>query len=113
MKIRNLLSTLVLAASISVPMLVTNTANAGDRYYNNGHGRSDYRHGYRDGYRDSSDDDHYYRRRGHGYSNYGYAPHVGLVLGYGGGHGGGHGYRRGHGGGHGGGHSSLGFLFNF
>jgi len=99
MKIQKLLSTLVLAASISVPMLMTNTALAGDSYYGKGHGKSAYKHGYRDGYRDSSYDEPHYRRRpphdyysgyshdysyrphraaGHGYR--GYAPHGGIDL---------------------------------
>lgn len=96
MKMRNLLSPLVLAASISVPLLMTNTAYAGDHYY--GHGRSNYEHGYRDGYRDSSDDERHYRRRarhdyydydydyrphrsrGHGYRRYGHRSSIDLVF---------------------------------
>lgn len=103
MKIRNLLSTLALAAVISVPMLVSNTANAGERNYSNGHARSNYQNGYGHGYRDSAyAGTHSRRRPSHNY--YYNPPHVAL------GYNAGHGYRRGYGGGH---SSGIDFIFRF
>ncbi len=106
MKIQTLLSTLVIAASLSVPLLVSNTATAGERGYGDDYRSNNYAHGYRDGYRDGSDDERHYSRRSHDYG-YNYAPPV--VVGHGYNYGGGHGYRR-HGGGH---RSGIDLIFRF
>ncbi len=108
MKMRNILSTIMLVATIAAPVFISNTAQADDDYYS-GHSRGEYRHGYRDGYRDSNDDERHHRRRARHHYEYDYSPHVVLGHGYAG-HGGRHGYRRGHGYGH---RSGIDLIFRF
>ena len=62
MKIRNLLSSLILASVIAAPVLISNTAQASDRC-DNGYARyNDYKHGYYNGYRESKHRERRHRR---------------------------------------------------
>ncbi|MCK4743935.1 MAG: hypothetical protein KAT25_08965 [Sulfuriflexus sp.] len=76
MKIRNILSSLVLAATIAAPVFISNTAQASDRC-GNAYERHNYKHGYRDGYRNSHREERRHRRhqRRHHDSHYGRSHH--------------------------------------
>ena len=66
MNTKKIFSTLALIATISMPILFSNQAQAGDRYYQN-HDRHAYHDGYRDAYRHARKHErrHYKEERRH------------------------------------------------
>jgi len=97
MKIRNLLSALMLTSVIAAPVLISNTAQASDRC-DNGYARYyEYKHGYYDGRRAAREErrhrrhhrkhhrEHHYKHdyrpyRTHGHKHRRYGHHTGIDL---------------------------------